>query len=240
MSQQSWFWIHHSNQWMDPPTNHGDCCQLCNTCLTSHKCTNSLLLNRRKLHPPTHHWELREEPSLTAGHNRRRLEDVTASLSNHLQKLSRPSVQYAAWYSETHTSRNVAVPTSASHAVNDSKLSTNPVRHVGKRTLNSILIRAWSAPWHNYMCCAHTAKMAVNGEGNWGTWSATWVKYSTLVSLDGVIAREQLFWPQLLLWYMWKGNECSWEPWLQLMDQSQCQHITLYMCSTHIGAIVLN
>jgi len=143
------------------------------------------LLNRRKLHPPTHHWELREELSLTASHKRRCLEDMTVSLLNSLQKLSRPSVRYAAWYSETHTSRNVAVPTFATHAVNDSKLSTNPVRHAGKITLNSILTRAWSAPWHNYRSCAHTVKMAVNGEGNWGNWSATWVKSPTLVSLEG-------------------------------------------------------
>ena len=164
------------------------------------------LLNRRKLHPPTHHWEPREGQSLMAGHNRRRLEDMTASLSNPLQVFSRLCVWYAAWYSETHTSLNVAVPTSATHAVNDSKLSTNPVRHVGKITSNCLLIRAWSAPWHNFMCCAHTVKMVVNGEGNWGNWSATWVKLFTLVSLEGESGRNFV---QLLLLWMWEEEEQS-------------------------------
>ena len=50
------------------------------------------VLNRRKLHPPTHHWKLREGlweelwegQSLMAAHNRRRLEDMTASLLSNL------------------------------------------------------------------------------------------------------------------------------------------------------------
>jgi len=54
------------------------------------------MLNRRILHPPTHHWELREGLSLTAGHNRRHLEDMTASLSNPLRVFSRQNVRYAA------------------------------------------------------------------------------------------------------------------------------------------------
>ena len=117
-----------------------------------------------------------------SGHNRRRLVDMTASLLSNLRKFSRQNVRYAAWYSETHTWLVVVAPTSASHAVNDSKLSTNPVWHPGKRTLNSILTRVSGAPSTNYMCCAHTVKMTVNGEENWGNWTATWVKSHTLVS----------------------------------------------------------
>ena len=171
------------------------------------------LLNRWKLHPPTHHWELREEQSLTAGHNRRRLEDMIASLSKHLRVFSRQNVRYAAWYSETHTWLVVVAPTSAAHAVNDSKLSTNPVRHAGKRTLNSILTRVSGALLTNYMSCAHTVKMVVNGEENWGSWSTTWVKSTTLVSLEVIkLERRQLSgrkFVQLLLWCMWEEEEQS-------------------------------
>ena len=141
------------------------------------------LLIRRKLHQTTHLKELREEQSLLAGHNRRRrLEDMIASLSNHLQVYFRQSVQYAAWYFETRTWLVVVEPTFATHAVNDSKMSTNPVQHAGKRTLNSILTRVLGAPSTNYMCCAHTVRMAVNGRVSWESWSTTWVKSSTLVS----------------------------------------------------------
>ena len=164
------------------------------------------LLNRRKLHPPTHHWELWEGQSLTAGHNRRRLEDMIASLSNHFRVFSRQTVQYAAWYSETHTSLYVVVPTSAACVVSDLKLSTNPVRRAGKTTLNSILTRVSGAPWHNYMCCAHTVKMAVNGVGSWGNWSTTWVKSTTLVSLEAILStyglwhvrKERILWSEVI------------------------------------------
>ena len=149
------------------------------------------LLIRRKLHPPTHLEELREEQILIAGHNRRHLEDMIASLSIHLQVYFRQNVRYAAWYSETHTWLIVVAPTSATHAVNDSKLSTNPVRHAGKRSLNSILTRVLDAPSTNYTWCAHTVKMVVNGEGSWERWSATWVKSPILVSLEEVIELER-------------------------------------------------
>ena len=171
------------------------------------------LLNRRKLHPPTHHWELREEPSLTAGHNRRRLEDMIASLSKHLRVFSRPSARYAAWYSETHTYLNVVVPASAARAVNVLKLSTNPVRHAGTTTSKCFQIRVWKGHWTNFMCCAHTVKMVVNGEENWGSWSTTWVKSTTLVSLEVIkLERRQLSgrkFVQLLLWCMWEEEEQS-------------------------------
>ena len=149
------------------------------------------LLIRRKLHPSTHLEELREEQSLMADHNRRHLEDMIASLLNILQVYFRQSVRYAAWYSETHTWLAVAAPTSAAHVVNDSKMSTNPVRHAGKRSLNSILTRVLDAPSTNYMCCARTVKTAVNGQGSWESWSATWVKSPTLVSLEEVIELER-------------------------------------------------
>ena len=140
------------------------------------------LLNRRKPHPPTRHRELREEQSLMAGHNRRWcLEDMIASLSNHLRVFFRRSVRYVDWYSEIHTWLVVAAPTSAAHAVTGSRLSTNPVRHAGKRTLNSILTRVLGILSTNYMFCVHTVKMAVNGQGSWESWSATWVKSPTLV-----------------------------------------------------------
>ena len=54
------------------------------------------LLNKRKLHPPRYHKELRKEQSLMADHNRRHLEDMIASLLNHLQVLFRQNVQYVA------------------------------------------------------------------------------------------------------------------------------------------------
>jgi len=54
------------------------------------------LLNRRKLHSPTHHWELRKGQSPMTGHNRRHLEDTIASLLNHLQVFFRQNVRYVA------------------------------------------------------------------------------------------------------------------------------------------------
>ena len=54
------------------------------------------LLNRRKPHPPTHLEELKEEQSLMAGHNRRHLEDMIASLLNILQVYFKQTVRYAA------------------------------------------------------------------------------------------------------------------------------------------------
>ena len=54
------------------------------------------MLSRRKLNPPRYHRELREEQSLVASHNRRHLEDMIASLLNHLQALFKQSVQYVA------------------------------------------------------------------------------------------------------------------------------------------------
>ena len=182
ISQQSWFLVRHSNQWMHPPTNLLHTLSPSNTCLTSYKCTNSLFLNRRKLHQPTYHWELKEVQSLMAGHNRRHLEDMTVSLSNHLQKLSRRNVRYAAWYFETHTCLSVVVPTSAVHAVNDSKLITNSVQHAGRTTSNFLLIKVWKSHWTSFMCCARTVKMVVSGEGSWESWSITWMMSTIVVS----------------------------------------------------------
>ena len=54
------------------------------------------MLNERKLHPPRYQEVLREKQNLMAGHNRRHLEDMIASLLNHLQVYFRRSVQYAA------------------------------------------------------------------------------------------------------------------------------------------------
>ena len=52
------------------------------------------------------------------------------------------------------------------------------------------------------MFSAHTVKMVVDGVGNWESWSTTCVKSTTLVSLEGDIAGEEPFSPQLLVWYM--------------------------------------
>ena len=143
------------------------------------------LFNQRKHHPPTHLEELRVEQILKAGHNvKRKLEDMIASLLNHLQVFSKQNVQYVAWYFETHTNLNVVVPTSATHVVTDLKLNIKPVRHAGKTTLNSIITRAWNAPSHNFTFYAHTVRVAAHGEENWGSWSITWVKSRTLVSLE--------------------------------------------------------
>ena len=132
-----------------------------------HVCTYRMnLYSKRKLCTPRHHQDLGEH-NLMTGHNRRHLEDMIVSLSNHLLLPFKPTVRYARQYSVIHTKRDVAATNFAAHVLNESKLSVHLVRHAGKRTLKCFKMGISKIHSINYTFCVHTAKMTVCGQGNW-------------------------------------------------------------------------